>query len=162
MKKVLSVVLAVAMLCTLCITAFAADTTITKGNGTPATANADIVTTYSASANDTYSIVIPAQYTIAWDDTTANALSYTVTTDLVPGSKIAVSAAADDNGDMTRTGGNEKLKFTLTDNTPVEYTGLNDAIAATTAPKATVASFDAPIDTYTGHVTFTVVYTPAN
>lgn len=159
MKKVLSVVLAVAMLCTLCITAFA-DTTITKDSAEQ-TGRAEVITKYSASVNDSYTVVIPAQYTIAWDDTTANALSYTVTTDLVPGSKIAVSAAADDNGDMTRTGGNEKLKFTLTDNTPVEYTGLNDAIPATTAPQATVVSFDAPIDTYTGHVTFTVAYTAA-
>lgn len=161
MKKVLSVVLAVAMLCTLCITAFAADTTITK-DSVDQTGRAEVITKYSASDNDSYTVVIPAQYEIAWDDTTPNALSYKVTTDLVPGSKIAVSAAADDAGAMARTGGIETLTFALTDNGPVEYTGLNNNIDATTAPKATVASFDAPIDTYTGHVTFTVAYTPAN
>lgn len=160
MKKYLSIVLAISMMFAICVPVFAEDTVIDEDSN-PQTANADVYTVYDTD-DDTYSVTIPASYEIDWDDTDAKKLVYTVTTDLIPGSKVAVSVAANNNGEMTRTAGDEKLKFTLANNTaPVEFTGANTNASPATAPTATIAEFNQPIDTYTGSVTFTVTYTPA-
>lgn len=158
-KKYLSIVLAISMMFAICVPVFAEDTVIDKDSN-PQTANADVYTVFDVS-DDTYSVTIPASYEIDWDDTGAKDLDYTVTTDLVPGSKVAVSVAANNNGEMTREAGSEKLTFTLANGDAAEFTGLNASAVPATVPTATIASFNQPIDTYTGSVTFTVTYTPA-
>ena len=159
MKKYFSILLAIAMMFAICVPVFAEDTVIDEDSN-PKTANADVYTVYDTD-DDTYSVTIPASYEIEWDDTGAKDLDYTVTTDLIPGSKVAVSVAANNSGTMTRTAGAETLTFSLANTDAVEFTGANTNASPATAPTATIASFNQPIDTYTGSVTFTVVYTPA-
>ena len=162
MKKVLSVLLAVAMLFALCITAFA-DTEITEKSGQ--TAQTEVKTStekLDGSDPSNYTVSIPAEVVIAWGDTSAHDIAYTVNTQLKIGAKIAVSAAADNSGTMTATGTDKTLTFALSNGGAAEFGEFVTNANPDTAPSVAITDFSgAPVAEYSGTVTFTVVYNPA-
>ena len=154
MKKVFSVVMALVMLFALCVPAFAGD--ITKD--TAQTGNTDVITTFDASADETYTVTYPATVSVAWGDTAAQDAKYTVTSQLQIGAKLTVSAAANNSGKMTATGTADTLTFTVAGGDAAEFTGVNNAADSSTT--VTIADFStASVGEYTGTMTYTVVYT---
>ena len=107
MKKLLSIALAVVMMFAICVPAFA--TNITKDSAQ--TAQAEVVTTYDETTDWSYTVTIPAGVTVDWNDTTAQAMTYSVESQLLIGAKLKVSAAADNSGTMTATGTTDTLTF---------------------------------------------------
>lgn len=162
MKKILSVLLAVAMMFAICVPVFA-DTEINQASQDQ-TAQTEVKTkTEKSDGSDpsNYTVSIPAEVPIAWDDTSAHDIVYTVTTQLKIGAKIAVSAAADNGGKMTATGTDKKLTFVLSNGDAEEFGEFVNGAQPTTKPSVAIASFSgAPVAEYSGTVTFTVVYTP--
>ena len=156
MKKILAVVMALTMLFTLCVPAFAADPNpITKD--TAQSGSIDVITTYVAS-DETYSVSYPAAVNVAWGDTAAQDAKYTVTSALQIGAKITVSAAANDGGVMTAAGTTDTLTFSVQNGEAQEFTGANAAVNSATT--VTISDFSgAAVGEYTGTMTYTVVYT---
>ena len=83
MKKVISIILAVMMLASICVPVFAAD--ITKDTPAPQTAAPDVKTKLTKTDGSDaykYTVTIPASVEVAWGDTTAQDAKYTVTSQL--------------------------------------------------------------------------------
>lgn len=161
MKKLLSIALAVVMMFAICVPAFATD--ITKDSAQ--TASADVVTTYDETADWSYTVTIPAGVTVAWNDTSAQAMTYSVESQLLIGASLKVSVAADNAGVMTATGTTDTLTYTLAGGDEVEFPAVN--AANTTAPgvvggtnaSVTIADFSGvAVGAYTGTLTYTVTY----
>ena len=82
MKKVISIILAVMMLASICVPVFAADITINKDTPAPQTAAPDVKTKLTKTDGSDaykYTVTIPASVEVAWGDTTAQDAKYTVT-----------------------------------------------------------------------------------
>lgn len=169
MKKLLSIALAVVMMMAVCVPAFAAE--ITEADPTPdattgaQTAQADVVTTYDENADWSYTVTIPAGVTVDWNDTSAQAMTYSVESQLLIGASLKVSVAADNAGVMTATGTTDTLTYTLAGGDEVEFPAVN--AANTTAPgvvggtnaSVTIADFSGvAVGAYTGTLTYTVTY----
>lgn len=156
MKKILAVVMALAMLFALCVPAFAADPSISKGDVNQF-GNTDVITTYLPT-DETYSVSYPAAVNVAWGDTAAQDAKYTVTSALQIGAKITVSAAENAGGVMTATGTADTLTFSVQNGAAQEFTGANAAVNSATT--VTISDFSgAAVGEYTGTMTYTVVYT---
>lgn len=160
MKKIVSILLAVMMIAAIAVPSFAA--TITEKSD-PKTAEVQVMTKTTDKDNndpENYTVTIPAEITVAWNDTTAQDASYTVDSQLKLGAKLKVSAAANDAGKMTNAAATDKfLTFTVAGGDVAEYTELNNAVKSSTT--VTIADFNAPIAEYVGHMTYTVEYVPA-
>lgn len=156
MKKILAVVMALAMLFALCVPAFAADPSISKGDANQF-GNTDVITTYLPT-DETYSVSYPAAVNVAWGDTAAQGAEYTVTSALRIGAKITVSATENADGKMTAAGTDDTLTFTVQNGEAREFTGANAAVPNATT--VTISDFSAAaVGVYTGTMTYTVVYT---
>lgn len=158
MKKILAVALAVVMMFSISVVAFA-DQTITKD--TAQTATADVVTTF-VDTDASYTVTVPSSVSIAWGDTSAQDAGYSVESQLPIGATLAVSAAANSNGTMTSSG-SDTLTFTVANGAATTFDAVNPA---GTEPEnnvtVSIASFEGVgIGTYTGTMTYTVVYTAA-
>lgn len=167
MKKIISVLLAVAMLAALTVPAFAADITISKdepaaGPDGAQTATVDVVTkTTNTEGADayTYSVTFPASFEFAWGDTAAKDATYTVTSQLLLGASLDVSVAANNGGKMTNENTASTLTYTLTNGGSTHFTEVNNSAAPTAQPAVSIASYDnVPIAVYTGTLTYTVTY----
>ena len=160
MKKIVSILLAVMMIAAIAVPSFAA--TITKESD-PKTADVQVKTKTTDKENndpENYTVTIPAEITVAWNDTTAQDASYTVDSQLKLGAKLKVSAAANDAGKMTNAAATDKfLTFTVAGGDVAEYTELNNAVKSSTT--VTIADFNAPIAEYVGHMLYTVEYVAA-
>lgn len=160
MKKIVSILLAVMMIAAIAVPSFAA--TITKESD-PKTADVQVKTKTTDKENndpENYTVTIPAEITVAWNDTAAQDASYTVDSQLKLGAKLKVSAAAENAGKMTNAAATDKfLTFTVAGGDAVEYTELNTAVKSSTT--VTIADFNAPIAEYVGHMTYTVEYVAA-
>ena len=160
MKKIVSILLAVMMIAAIAVPSFAA--TITKESD-PKTADVQVKTKTTDKENndpENYTVTIPAEITVAWNDTAAQDASYTVDSQLKLGAKLKVSAAAENAGKMTNAAATDKfLTFTVAGGDAVEYTELNTAVKSSTT--VTIADFNAPITEYVGHMTYTVEYVAA-
>lgn len=160
MKKIVSILLAVMMIAAIAVPSFAA--TITEKSD-PKTADVQVMTKTTDKDNndpENYTVTIPAEITVAWNDTTAQDASYTVDSQLKLGAKLKVSAAANDAGKMTNAAATDKfLTFTVAGGEVAEYPELNTAVKSSTA--VTIADFNAPIAEYVGHMTYTVEYVAA-
>ena len=159
MKKIVSILLAVMMIAAIAVPSFAA--TITKESDSK---TADVqVKTKTTDKNDsdpeTYTVTIPAEITVAWNDKTAQVASYTVDSQLKLGAKLKVSAAAEDAGKMTNAATDKFLTFTVAGGEAIEYPELNNAVKSSTT--VTIADFNAPIAEYVGHMLYTVEYVAA-
>ena len=158
MKKVLAVALAVVMMLSVSVMAFAANP-ITNDSEQKETID---VKTSASAANDKYTVSVPASVTIPWnnDGSSNGTADYQVTCNLVEGSKVTVSAAADDGGVMTSTDTEDTLTFTVSGGDAAEFAGMQNDM--NTAVDATINSFaGVAVGAYTGTMTYTVVYTPA-
>ena len=160
MKKIVSILLAVMMIAAIAVPSFAA--TITEKSD-PKTADVQVKTKTTDKDNndpENYTVTIPAEITVAWNDTTAQDASYTVDSQLKLGAKLKVSAAANDAGKMTNAAATDKfLTFTVAGGDAAEYPELNTAVKSATT--VTIADFNAPIAEYVGHMTYTVEYVAA-
>lgn len=160
MKKIVSILLAVMMIAAIAVPSFAA--TITEKSD-PKTAEVQVMTKTTDKDNndpENYTVTIPAEITVAWNDTTAQDASYTVDSQLKLGAKLKVSAAANDAGKMTNAAATDKfLTFTVAGGDAAEYTELNNAVKSSTT--VTIADFNAPIAEYVGHMLYTVEYVAA-
>ena len=160
MKKIVSILLAVMMIAAIAVPSFAA--TITKESD-PKTADVQVKTKTTDKENndpENYTVTIPAEITVAWNDTAAQDASYTVDSQLKLGAKLKVSAAANDAGKMTNAAATDKfLTFTVAGGDVAEYPELNTAAKSSTT--VTIADFNAPIAEYVGHMLYTVEYVAA-
>ena len=163
MKKVISIILAVMMLASICVPVFAADITINKDTPAPQTAAPDVKTKLTKTDGSDaykYTVTIPASVEVAWGDTTAQDAKYTVTSQLKLSDKLEVTAVANNEGVMTATGTTSTLKFTVQNGEVAEYPEVNNAVDSATT--VTIADFSGvPIAEYTGTMTYTVTYTAA-
>ncbi|MGN0520780.1 MAG: hypothetical protein ACI4LB_08585 [Candidatus Fimenecus sp.] len=157
MKKTISVVLALTMLFALCVPAFAADEYIYKDT-VPQTGDTDVVTTFDATTDETYTITYPATVSVAWGDTAAQDAKYTVTSALRIGAKLTVKAEANAGGEMTNSNTSDTLTFTVQNGAAQDYPEVNNGVASSTT--VTIADFSgAAVGEYTGTMTYTVTYT---
>lgn len=163
MKKVISIILAVMMLASICVPVFAADITINKDTPAPQTAAPDVKTKLTKTDGSdayTYTVTIPASVEVAWGDTTAQGAKYTVTSQLKLGDTLKVKAEANDGGKMTNAGTASTLTFTVANGEEVVYNEVNNAVNSATT--VTIADFSGvPIAEYAGTMTYTVTYTAA-
>lgn len=160
MKKIVSILLAVMMIAAIAVPSFAA-TKITKESD-PKTADVQVKTKTTDKENndpENYTVTIPAEITVAWNDTAAQDASYTVDSQLKLGAKLKVSAAAENAGKMTNAATDKFLTFTVAGGDVAEYSELNTAAKSSTT--VTIADFNAPIAEYVGHMTYTVEYVAA-
>lgn len=159
MKKIISVLLAVAMLAALMVPSFAAE--ITKDSAEQS-ATVDVVTkTTNTEGQDayTYTVTIPASFEFDWGDPVAKDASYTVTSQLLLGASLDVSVATVNGGTMTATGTDKTLSFELTNAVSTHFAEVNNGAEPTAKPMVSIASYeDVPIAAYTGRLTYTVTY----
>lgn len=159
MKKIISVLLAVAMLAALTVPAFAVD--ISKDSAEQS-ATVDVVTkTTNTDGEDAYSytVTIPASFEFDWGDTNAKDATYTVTSQLLLGASLDVSVAADNGGEMTNDNTTSTLTFTLTNGGSAHFNEVNNTAKPAAQPSVSIASYaNVPIAVYTGTLTYSVTY----
>lgn len=171
MKKIIAIIMALVMMMAVTVPVYAEDTTqyiekenpVADANGAQ-TSSVDVLTTYDDTDWE-YKVTIPAGINVDWNDTTPQAMTYYVESQLLIGAKLKVSAAADANGVMKATGTTETLTFTVAGGDEVEFGAVNPA--NTTAPgqvnqqNVTVQIQDfagKPVGKYEGTLTYTVTY----
>ena len=162
MKKIVSILLAVMMIAAIAVPSFAVDPITITEKSDPKTADVQVMTKTTDKENndpENYTVTIPAEITVAWNDTAAQDASYTVDSQLKLGAKLKVSAAANDAGKMTNAATDKFLTFTVAGGDVAEYTELNNAVKSSTT--VTIADFNAPIAEYVGHMLYTVEYVAA-
>ncbi len=161
MKKIISVILAVMMLASICVPVFATD--ITKDSAAQ-TADADVKTKLTKDGGEdayTYTVTIPASVEVAWGDTSAQDASYYVKSQLILGDTLKVKAEANNAGVMTATGTDSTLTFTVADGDEAVYNEVNDGTAPS-GTTVTISDFSGvPIAEYIGTMTYTVEYVHA-
>lgn len=148
MKKVISVLMAVAMLAALMVPAFA----LTEADGNPASDTAEVKTNYDnlEATGGYYTVTYPAETTIAWgtEDTT---IQYNVTTQLVPTATLNVTVKQD-NAAM-KSADETQLPYTLTGDTNV--TGIGPFVDTDYELNINVTAWgDVPVDSYSDTLTF--------
>ena len=159
MKKIVSILLAVMMIAAIAVPSFAA--TITEKSD-PKHAEVQVKTMITDKDNndpENYTVTIPAEITVAWNDTAAQDASYTVDSQLKLGAKLKVSAVAENAGKMTNAATDKFLTFTVAGGDVTEYPELNKNVESATT--VTIADFNAPIAEYVGHMLYTVEYVAA-
>lgn len=159
MKKIIAIAMALVMMMAIAVPAFATD--ITKDT---AQSNQATVATTTSDADATYTVTFPASTTIAWGDTAAKDVAYTVTSQLPIGATLKVSVAADNNGKMTSTNAPDyELVYTLTGDAEATFEEINNGAKASdvggTDATVAIADFSQAVpDVYQGTLTYTVVY----
>lgn len=162
MKKIVSILLAVMMIAAIAVPSFAVDPITITEKSDPKHAEVQVKTKTTDKENndpENYTVTIPAEITVAWNDTAAQDASYTVDSQLKLGAKLKVSAVAENEGKMTNAATDKFLTFTVAGGDAAEYTELNNAVKSSTT--VTIADFNAPIAEYVGHMLYTVEYVPA-
>lgn len=147
MKKVISVLMAAAMLAALMVPAFAASFTQNEGKG-----GATVKTDTSAVVGDgSYTVTYDAEISVPWNSTAAVSSNYTVETHLKTGKQLQVTATSD--GVMTYQ--SEELPYTLGGDTNYLAGAAETATKAITVQVAQSAWDKAPIAEYTDTITYT-------
>ena len=151
MKKVISVLMAVAMLAALMVPAFA----LTEADGNPASDTAEVKTNYDnlEATGGYYTVTYPAETTIAWG-TVDTTIKYNVSTQLIPTATLTVTVAQD-NAAM-KSADETELPYTLSGDT--EVTGIAPFVSE--EKSLNINSTDAnwksvPVDDYSDTLTFT-------
>lgn len=153
MKKVISVLMAVAMLAALMVPAFAVDKTLNETNGNPASDTAEVKTNYDnlEATGGYYTVTFPAETTIAWgtEDTT---IQYNVTTQLIPTATLNVTVAQDNAAMKSATG--QQLPYTLS-GAGTNVTGIGPFVDTDYELNINVTAWgDVPVDSYSDTLTF--------
>lgn len=156
MKKVISVLMAVAMLAALMVPAFALDQNTPEG---------DVLVKTSTTKEDgsdarTYTVTIPADTTIAWGAKSTALEGFTAEAHLNYGEKLYVSVAGNDKMTYSPEDGvNFDLPYTLEGDTAYESTGAVVFPAAKLALSVNIAEDawnTAVVGEYSDTLTFTV------
>lgn len=151
MKKVISVLMAVAMLAALMVPAFA----LTEADGNPASDTAEVKTNYDnlEATGGYYTVTYPAETTIAWG-TVDTTIQYNVTTQLVPTATLNVTVAQD-NAAM-KSADETELPYTLSGDT--EVTGIAPFVSEEKSLNINITDANwksVPVDDYSDTLTFT-------
>ena len=151
MKKVISVLMAVAMLAALMVPAFA----LTEADGNPASGTADVKTNYDnlEATGGYYTVTFPAETTIAWG-TVDTTIKYNVSTQLIPTATLTVTVAQD-NAAM-KSADETELPYTLSGDT--EVTGIAPFVSEEKSLNINITDANwksVPVDDYSDTLTFT-------
>lgn len=151
MKKVISVLMAVAMLAALMVPAFA----LTEADGNPASDTAEVKTNYDnlEATGGYYTVTYPAETTIAWG-TADTTIQYNVTTQLIPTATLTVTVAQD-NAAM-KSADETELPYTLSGDT--EVTGIAPFVSEEKSLNINITDANwksVPVDDYSDTLTFT-------
>ena len=112
MKKILSIVIAAAMLLAISVPAFAAEINQSTSGGV---GNSSVVTDRSG-ISGAFTVSYPAETTIYWG-TESTEIGYTVSSTLVSGNNLRVTVAQDSAN--LHTGGGRLLPYTITGDTNI-------------------------------------------
>ena len=151
MKKVISVLMAVAMLAALMVPAFA----LTEADGNPASDTAEVKTNYDnlEATGGYYTVTYPAETTIAWG-TVDTTIKYNVSTQLIPTATLNVTVAQD-NAAM-KSADETELPYTLSGDT--EVTGIAPFVSEEKSLNINITDANwksVPVDDYSDTLTFT-------
>ena len=116
MKKILSIVIAAAMLLAISVPAFAATATIDQSTS-GGVGNSSVVTDRSG-ISGTFTVSYPAETTIYWG-TESTEIGYTVSSTRVSGNNLRVTVAQDSAN--LHTGGGRLLPYTIAGDTNSAY-----------------------------------------
>ena len=153
MKKVISVLMAVAMLAALMVPAFAVDKTLNETNGNPASDTAEVKTNYDnlEATGGYYTVTFPAETTIAWG-TVDTTIKYNVSTQLIPTATLTVTVAQDNAAMKSATG--QQLPYTLS-GAGTNVTGIGPFVDTDYELNINVTAWgDVPVDSYSDTLTF--------
>lgn len=151
MKKVISVLMAVAMLAALMVPAFA----LTEADGNPASGTAEVKTNYDnlKATGGYYTVTFPAETKIAWG-TVDTTIKYNVSTQLIPTATLTVTVAQD-NAAM-KSADETELPYTLSGDT--EVTGIAPFVSEEKSLNINITDANwksVPVDDYSDTLTFT-------
>ena len=159
MKKVISVLMAVAMLAALMVPAFAVDKTLDENTKSD---TAEVKTNYDnlEATGGYYTVTFPAETTIAWgtEDTT---IKYNVSTQLIPTATLTVTVAQD-NAAM-KSADETELPYTLSGDT--EVTGIAPFVSEEKSLNINITDANwksVPVDDYSDTLTFTATVSGLN
>ena len=160
MKKVISVLMAVAMLAALMVPAFALDKTLDENTKSD---TAEVKTNYDnlEATGGYYTVTYPAETTIAWG-TADTTIQYNVTTQLVPTATLNVTVVQDNAAMKSATG--KQLPYTLS-GAGTNVTGIGPFVDTDYELNINVTAWgDVPVDSYSDTLTFeaTVAGLPSN
>lgn len=122
--------------------------------------------------NDAYTVTIPAEFNVAWDDSTDQSVDCRVSTSLKAGAKLNVAVTCDGTptsagaytgaGQLTSSNPSFNLTYNYKGFDPSDFTGINTDVGLNTTPYLTVSGWDAvPVGEYKTTLTYTVTYTDA-
>ena len=162
MKKIIAIVMALVMMMAVTVPAFAIDQNTQKETDGSQKGSATVSTT-TDETDATYTVTYPAATTIAWNNTEAVKVNYSVTSQLPIGATLKVSVVADNGGKMTSTNAPDyELFYTLTGGAEETFSEINDNVAPATDVEVSIADFSKAVpDVYTGTLTYAVVYSAA-
>ena len=152
MKKVISVLMAVAMLAALMVPAFALDKTLDENTKSD---TAEVKTNYDnlKATGGYYTVTYPAETTIAWG-TVDTTIKYNVSTQLIPTATLTVTVAQD-NAAM-KSADETELPYTLSGDT--EVTGIAPFVSEEKSLNINITDANwksVPVDDYSDTLTFT-------
>lgn len=122
--------------------------------------------------NDAYTVTIPAEFNVAWDDSTDQSVDCKVSTSLKAGAKLNVAVTCDGTpdsagaykgaGQLTSSNPSFNLTYNYKGFDPSDFTGVNTDVGLNTTPYLSVSGWDAvPVGEYKTTLTYTVTYTDA-
>lgn len=122
--------------------------------------------------NDAYTVTIPAEFNVAWDDSTDQSVDCKVSTSLKAGAKLNVAVTCDGTpdsagaytgaGQLTSSNPSFNLTYNYKGFDPSDFTGINTNVGLNTTPYLSVSGWDAvPVGEYKTTLTYTVTYTDA-
>lgn len=122
--------------------------------------------------NDAYTVTIPAEFNVAWDDSTDQSVDCRVSTSLKAGAKLNVAVTCDGTpasagaytgaGQLTSSNPSFNLTYNYKGFDPSDFTGINTDVGLNTTPYLSVSGWDAvPVGEYKTTLTYTVTYTDA-
>ena len=120
--------------------------------------------------NDAYTVTIPAEFNVAWDDSTDQSVDCKVSTSLKAGAKLNVAVTCDGTpdsagaytgaGQLTSSNPSFNLTYNYKGFDPSDFTGINTNVGLNTTPYLSVSGWDAvPVGEYKTTLTYTVTYT---
>lgn len=122
--------------------------------------------------NDAYTVTIPAEFNVAWDDSTDQSVDCKVSTSLKAGAKLNVAVTCNGTpdsagaytgaGQLTSSNPSFNLTYKYKGFDPSDFTGINTDVGLNTTPYLTVSGWDAvPVGEYKTTLTYTVTYIDA-
>ena len=150
MKKILSVILAVAMICAICVPAFAE--TIDMDSDPQSGSTVVKVDTTNMPEDGIWTVTYPAEVSVEWGATSTAIKDYKITTHLAVGKNLKVTVTKADAKLIYQ---DEDLAYALGGETSVKASEVATLEPAVTVVIAANDWNNAPIAAYEGKITFT-------